>query len=75
MKTNDRIIWDSGFGYEIGYFKGDGIFDHTVKVDMVTGICTGHVSHSKHEIKPYSEELVQQLTERYGYEKSFSEDF
>lgn len=75
MSENDRIIWDSGHGYEIGYFKGEGVIYDSFLVDLVTGIAQGLCSFSKSEIKPYSNELISELTKKYGYEKKFSEIF
>lgn len=75
FKKNDRIIWDSSWGYEIGYFEETGATVGTLKVDMITGIVQGLVSHPISEIKPYSKELVSELTKKYGYEKSFAETF
>jgi hypothetical protein len=75
FKKNDKIIWDSHFGYEIGYFIGEGVMYNTFEVDLITGVVHGSVSHSKSEIHPYSEELVEKLTNKYGYEKTFSKTF
>lgn len=75
FKENDRIIWDSGWGYEIGYFVGEGLLMYTYQVDMVTGVVQGLVAHPISEIKPYSKELVEELTKKYGYQKAFSEVF
>ena len=72
---NDRIIWDSHFGYEIGYFIGDGKMMATYEVILVTGKVQGLVSHSVSEIHKYSEDLVSKLSEKYGYQKQFSEVF
>jgi chemotaxis signal transduction protein len=75
FKLNDRIIWDSSFGYEIGYFIGDGKLMSTYEVMLVTGKVQGLVSHSISEIHKYSEDLIDALSKKYGYEKKFSETF
>lgn len=76
FRPNDRIVWDSGHGYEIGYFLSDnGVMYNTYLVDIITGICQGEVSHSISQIKPYSKELIKDLTAKYGYEKDWSEVF
>ena len=75
FKANDRVIWNSGFGYEIGYFRGEGRSMGTYLIDTRTGIVIGENSYRKREIEPYSKERVKQLTNIYGYEKSFSEIF
>lgn len=72
---NERIVWDSGFGYEIGVFKGDGLLYGTYSIDISTGINIGLVSHSISKIHKYSNELIDELTKKYGYEKRFSETF
>lgn len=76
FRPNDKIIWDSGFGYEIGYFLSEnGVMYNTYSVEIITGICTGEVSNSINEIKPYSKELIKELSKRYGYEKDWSDVF
>jgi hypothetical protein len=47
----------------------------TYEVELITGKVTGLVSHSINEIKKYSKELVEELTKKYGYQKSFSKTF
>lgn len=74
FKKGDRVIWDSGFGYEIGYYMA-------IYRDMyIIEYASGNAYHKngalpKSEIYPYSNELVKRLTKKYGYEKKFSEVF
>lgn len=68
---NENVIWDSGFGYDIGYFLGDGTQYHTYLIDMVSGGTHTPCSHSKSEVFKYTNELVEKLTVKYGYEKRF----
>jgi len=75
FNINDRVIWDSGFGYEIGIFIGEGNSYDTWSIDQISGRITGECSHSKIEIFKYTKELVNILTAKYGYEKFFSETF
>lgn len=75
IQKGDRIIWDSHFGYDIGYFIGNGNQYNTYRIDIITGRFPGEVCHSKDEIHLYSESLVAELTAKYGYEKSFAKDF
>ena len=75
MNEGDKIIWDSHFGYEIGYFGGVGKIYSSFECDMITGIVQGLNSYTETEIYPYSDELVLELTKKYGYEKSFSKVF
>lgn len=72
---NDAVIWDSGFGYDIGYFLGDGNQYNTWLIDVRTGLIHEPCSHSKSEIFKYSDELIDSLSKKYGYEKRFSKEF
>lgn len=71
----DRVIWDSGFGYEIGYFIGEGNQYETWLIELSTGLVSEPCSYRKSEVFKYSSELVNRLTNEYGYEKRFSELF
>lgn len=73
---NQEVIWDSGFGYDIGLWLGEdkNQYYHDI-IDLRTGIIYEPTSLLKSEIKPYSEELIKELTEKYGYEKKFSTIF
>lgn len=71
----DKVVWDSHFGYEIGYFLGEGVMFNTYLIDVCTGVIIGPCSHSKNEIHKYSDELIDSLTKKYKYEKRFSETF
>jgi hypothetical protein len=75
FSLNERVIYDSEFGYEIGYFKGPGILYHTYLIDLRSGIIQEPISYSISSIHKYSCELIKELTLRYGYEKSFSGTF
>jgi len=68
---NEQIIWDSHFGYEIGYFMGEGALYDTYAVQLVTGVVPETNCFSKTEIHKYSEELVAELNQKYGYAKRF----
>ena len=72
---NERVIWDSHFGYELGYFLGEGSQYNTYLIDKITGLINEPCSHSKSEIHKYSEELIIELRNKYGYEKKFSDEF
>lgn len=71
LVKGDKVIWDSHFGYEIGYFIGEGNQDNTWLIDIKSGICKGECSYSKNQIYKYSDELIDKLTEKYNYEKRF----
>ena len=75
FKLNDRVIWDIGFGYEIGYFRGNDYKNDTTLV-LASGKLYGSLqTHNTSEVFPYSLELVERLTKKYKYEKKFSEIF
>jgi len=80
FSPGQRIIWNSGFGYEIGYFvkeiNDSSMFDGLLRVKFESGLCfdkEGIVLKS--ELNPYTETLVSELAKKYGYEKTFSETF
>lgn len=76
MKKGDEIIWDSNFGYDIGIFRDDAPSYNNCIMEFRSGARVGELgSVSKSQIHPYSKELVEKSTLRYGYEKSFSETF
>ena len=75
FEFNERVIWDSGFGYEIGHFLGEGLIENSYMIDVRTGIITEPCSHSKDEVFKYTTKLINKLTTKYGYEKRFSEIF
>ncbi len=72
---NEAVVWDSNFGYEIGYFLGEGYVYETYLIDVRTGIVHEPTCYSKSEIHKYSDELITKLTKKYGYEKRFSDVF
>jgi len=72
---NEKVVWDSHFGYEIGYFLGEGTSYHTYLIDVKTGLIHEPCSYSKDEVHKYTEELINILNKKYGYEKRFSTVF
>jgi hypothetical protein len=72
---NERVIWHSHFGYELGYFLGEGNQYNTYLIDKITGLIHEPCSHSKSEIHKYSEKLIAEFKNKYGYEKKFIDDF
>jgi hypothetical protein len=75
LVVGERVVWDSHFGYEIGYFLGEGVLFNSHSIDVRSGIIPGECSYSKNEIHKYSDELINSLIKKYGYEKRFSETF
>lgn len=74
FKQGDKVIWDSHFGYEIGYFRAYGNYPRRYLIEIRSGKYWGLISWKK-SIHPYSNELIDKLTKQYGYEKRFSEIF
>ncbi len=72
FKFNERVIWDSNFGYDVGYFLGEGVMEWTYLIDMKSGLIHMPCSQPKDEIHPYSNKLVEELTKKYGYRKTLS---
>ena len=74
MKKGDKVLYDSGFGYDVGEFvknvPEDNFFLYpqvTVKLPIVNGsLAEGLVDKSC--IYPYSEELESELQEKYEWE-------
>lgn len=75
FSLGDRIVWDSHFGYEIGYFLGEGVVFNSYLVDVKTGKIQERCSYSKEEIHKYSNELIDTLSQKYGYEKRFNDSW
>lgn len=77
MKKGDKIIWDSGFGYEIGYFIEDSEKQmyNSYKIELVTGIVQEETLRSKDEIILYTTENQIKMKNKYKYDKIFSELF
>lgn len=67
LKKGDKIIYDSGNGYEFGYFIGIGNQYYTFKVNLITGVTHGEFHTEKDTIKPYSLELKKECEDKYGY--------
>lgn len=71
MKKGQRIIFDNGFGYELGYFIGDQNIENDYTINLITGETTGEISISKDMVKDYSKELILMLSQKYGYTLTF----
>lgn len=75
FERGEAVIWDSGFGYEIGYFECDGNTMGTYLIDIRTGRQPGLCSHPCSEVYKYTDVWIDELTQKYGYEKRFSPVF
>lgn len=72
FEFNEPVVWDSQFGYEIGYFLGDGVIYNTYLIDVKTGLILEPCTYPKTEVHKYTDELIKTLTKKYGYEKKFN---
>lgn len=72
---NEAVVWDSHFGYEIGCFLGECNVYETYLIDIRTGVVRKPICYPKSEIHKYTNELIDKLTKKYGYKKSFSDVF
>ena len=63
---NEEVVWDSHFGYEIGYFLGEGHVYETYLIDVRTGVVHEPTCYPKSEIQKYSNELIDKITKKYG---------
>lgn len=70
FKTGDKVIWDSGFGYDLAEFIGEGKRYYTYEIKLLSGCCVGQlISHHINEIIPYTEENYNAMVKEYRYEK------
>lgn len=69
MEVN-KVIWDSGFGYDIGFIVGSGNPMGSVTVDIQTGKYPGTAACSENEVKPYTESLLEEMKAKYKYDRS-----
>ena len=72
---NEEVVYDSHLGYEIGYFLGEGHVYETYLIDVRSGLVHEPTCCPKSEIHKYTNELIDKLTKKYGYEKRFSDVF
>jgi hypothetical protein len=66
---DEPIIWDSHFGYDVGYFKGEGALFETYAIQLETGVVQDTCCYPKTEIHKYSPEKISELAQKYGYKK------
>lgn len=72
FRPAERIIYDSGFGYEIGYFV-EYVANHVI-VDLISGSVMGDCCFSESDIHHYTEEKFAEVVKKYKYEKSFNDE-
>jgi hypothetical protein len=66
-KKNDRIIWDSGYGYELAIFVGESPEYNSYTIELYTGNSKGSfISVDVFQVKHYTPKLSAELAEKYG---------
>ena len=79
FNNGDKIIWDSGFGYDIGIFRGVGVVESPFLTQWEVEICSGQspgiLSLPEMDIHPYTNTLLDEMKNKYGYDKQFSTIF
>ena len=67
-KIDEIIIWDSNFGYDLVQFKGLSPAGYYYAVISLTGnYSLEKMAVDKNQVKKYSDELIDELTIKYGY--------
>tara|TARA_R110000796_G_scaffold159388_3_gene276198 strand:- start:18721 stop:19002 length:282 start_codon:yes stop_codon:yes gene_type:complete len=67
MKEGDLIIWDSHFGYDVGFYSKDkGVMYNTCEVYLITGVCYGKFSATHYEVVTFNEETIVNLNTKYN---------
>lgn len=70
MKPGDKVIWNSGFGYDIGILIDESPAMYNWTIELKTGkYIELKISVSKNTVFIYSEELIEELYKKYGYKK------
>lgn len=74
FKAGDPVIWDSNFGYDVGYFVSESNMYYHYRVTLVSGVSPGNdVTVNVNQVHPYSEEMIKTLTQKYGYRKQLAD--
>lgn len=61
----DKVIYDSGFGYDVGLFIGEGTVPNTFLIEMIGK--TNSIRHyNKRYIYKHTEEIELELLSEYG---------
>lgn len=68
MKEGDKIIWDSGFGYDIGEFKKISMAhsDSFIIVLRSGNSRNAQILVSSNEVTAYSDQLAEELSKKYS---------
>jgi hypothetical protein len=66
---NDKIVWDTGYGYEIGTYKGlRGVM---CVVEICTAFREQKITVLNQDVHPYTDEMIDKMAVKYGYKKTF----
>jgi len=66
MKTNDKIIWDSGFGYSIGTYVKDRSKNDWLIGEHVTIKVQNEMIVRKLEVLKYTEANLKKIKRKYN---------
>lgn len=78
MKKGEYIIWDSNFGYEVGFFeKEEGVVYDTHQVRLITGVaeCLRPFPASCDKVKPFTKETIEELNKKYTYPATYEYEY
>lgn len=77
MEAGEKIIWDSGFVYDIGYFieTNEKFYfnNFDTKVELITGVVQGEAYRISNEILPGTEKNLNLMYAKYKREYKFPE--
>ena len=69
MKKGDFIIWNSGFGYDVGYYvKDKGVMYGTCEVYLLTGVSEGRIPVAPYEVEKFNCQSINALNRKYRYD-------
>lgn len=66
-KPNTPIIYDTGFGYDIGFFVDISPTYDQVIVNLITGVAQGELHTSHNNIILYNTENIDIMYKKYQY--------
>ncbi len=76
MVKGDKIIWDSGFGYDIGYYLKDiEQMSCSGQSYMVSGPIGGKFTDYSGRFLPFTKEKVDELNKKYEYPETWEYNY
>lgn len=66
-----KIVYDSGFGYDLGSLIGKISIEGFVRISLLTGKYAGQERIvTEDEIKPYAEYVLEEMKLKYKYDQT-----